>query len=296
MSSSIVAQTIIVASQKYTLSVYFLILIGGWIGNICNIIVFNDLKIFRRNQCAFYLIIASITDIFLLIIVLPFRVADYVFNYDPTQFSLTWCKIRQSIVPVLSLMSFSAICFAAIDQYLTTHYKPVFRQLSSLKLAHRLVFIADIIWTIHGIPFLIFFEIQSTFGCAIYNEGFQIYDSFIHYCILNGILPITLSGFTAVLAYSNVRRIVRHQVPIVRRRLDRQMTAMILTKVAFLVVTTSPFVAFHIYLLNRSIDPTDSVRLAMEQLIYTITSSLFYSNSAVGDFYLMRYFDISSRF
>jgi hypothetical protein len=71
-----------------------------------------------------------IADIFLLIIVLPFRIAD-VFNYDPTLLSLAWCKIRQTIVPAFSLMSFSAICFAAIDQYLTTHYKPAFRQLSS---------------------------------------------------------------------------------------------------------------------------------------------------------------------
>jgi hypothetical protein len=283
MSSSTVAQTIIIASQKYTLSIYFLVLISGLVGNVCNIIVFNDLKIFRHNQCAFYLIIASIADIFLLIIVLPFRIAD-VFNYDPTLLSLAWCKIRQTIVPAFSLMSFSAICFAAIDQYLTTHYKPAFRQLSSLKLAHRLVCIAAIIWTLHGIPFLIFFEIQSTSGCAIYNVGFQLYYSFVHFCVLSGILPITLSGFTAALAYSNVRHILRHQVPIVRRKLDRQLTAMILTKVAFLVVTTSPFVIFRIYLLNRSIDSTDSVRLAIEQLISTITSSLFYINSAVSDF------------
>src|SRR5205085_4869252 len=96
-------------------------------------------------------------------------------------------------------------------------------------------------------------------------------------------LPITISTFSATLAYFNVRRIVRRQVPIVRRRLDRQLTAMVLTKVAFLVVTTLPFVIFRIYTLNRSIDPNDSVRLAIEQLLFTITSSLFFVNSAVSD-------------
>ena len=283
VSSSAVAQAIIHASQIYTLSVYFVILIGGLVGNICNIIVFNLLKMFQRNQCAYYLIVTSIADILLLIMVLPLRITEYVFNYDPTQLSLVWCKIRQAIVSSCALMSFSAICFAAIDQYFSTHYKPWLRQLSSLKLAHRLVYTAIIVWTLHAIPFLIFFEIQPSSGCAIYNIGFQRYYSFVHFCVLNGILPITLSGISAILAYFNVRHIVRRQVTVGRRRLDRQLTAMVLTKVAFLVVTASPFIIYRIYILNRSIDSTNSVRIATEQLIATITTSMFYSNSAVGD-------------
>ena len=276
------AETLITIAQKYTLTVYFILLIDGLIGNLCNIFVFSDLKIFRRNQCAFYFIIASIADNFLLITVLPLRVSDYVFGYDPTRVSVFWCKLRQMLVQVFSLLSFSTVCFAAIDQYFTTHFKAHLRQLSSLKLAHRLVLIVLIIWTLHGIPFLIFYDIRSTLGCIICNRTFQTYYSFIHLCILSGILPITLSGLAAVLAYNNVRHIIRRQVPIVRRRLDRQWTAMILIKVAFLVLTTSPFVMFRIYQANRSMDPKDSIHIAIEQLVFTITSSLFYLNSAVS--------------
>jgi hypothetical protein len=281
MSST--AQLIINAAQKYTVSVYFIILFGGLIGNICNIIVFIGLKLFRRNQCAFYLIVASIADSFFIILVVPFRITGYFFNYNPLQFSLAWCKIGQTIVPAFSLMSFSAVCFASIDQYLSTHYRPWLRQLSSLKVAHRLVCSATVILTLYAIPFLKYFEIQPSAGCWIYNEGFAYYYSFVHFCILSGILPITVSTCSAALAYLNVRRIIRRQVPIVRRKLDRQLTAMVLTKVAFLVVTTLPFVAFRIYTLNRSIDPNDSVRLAIEQLVYAITSSLFSANSAVSN-------------
>ncbi len=93
MSSLTTAQAIITASQKYTLSVYCLLLIGGLIGNICHIIVFNSLKIFQHNQYAYYLIVSSITDSFLLVVVLPSHVTEYVFDYDPTQLSLAWCKI-----------------------------------------------------------------------------------------------------------------------------------------------------------------------------------------------------------
>ncbi|CAF1535398.1 unnamed protein product [Rotaria sordida] len=294
MSSSAIADTIFNASKIYTLAVYFVVLFGGLIGNICNIIVFNCLKVFRRNQCAFYLMVAAIADFVLLLLIMPFRITDYAFNYDPARLSIVWCKIRYALVAGCSLMSFASTCFAAIDQYLSTHYYPQLRQLSTLKLAHRLVAIAIVILSLHSIPFLIFFEIHPTLGCGVYNVGFSRYYSFVHFCVLSGVLPITLSGLCAALAYINVRRIVRRQTTIVRRRLDRQLTAMILIRVAFLVATTSPFVLIRIYQLNRpTIDPNDYVRKAVEQLISTIASSLFYINSA-GTFYV--FLLVSKRF
>lgn len=283
MSSASIAATILHASQTYALSIYLLILVSGCIGNMYSIIIFNWLKLFRQNQCAYYLIVVSIVDLVLILIVVPLRISELAFNYDPTRLSLAWCKIRQAVVASFSLMSFSTVCFAAIDQYLCTHHVPWIRQFSTIKLARRLVFVAIIVLALHSIPFFIFFELSSINGCVVYNIGFSRYYSFIHFCTLSGILPITISASFAGLAYLNVRRIVRHQIPLVRRRLDRQLTAMILTKVAFLVGTTLPFVLFRIYGLNRPpINPQDFVQSATEQLVFSITSSLFYMNSAVS--------------
>ncbi|CAF3328190.1 unnamed protein product [Rotaria socialis] len=294
MSSSTVAQAIVSATQKYTISVYFVVLIGGVIGNLFNIVIFSGLKIFRRNQCAFYLIFGSIADFLLLIIVLPFRITQFAFGYDPTLLSLAWCKIRFGVVSMLSLLSFTAVCFTAIDQYLSTHYLPQVRQLSSLKMARRLVCIALITWSLHSIPICIFFEIQPTLGCDVYNLGFSRYFSFVHFCVLSGILPITTSGCSAMLAYLNVRRIIRRQVPLVQRKLDRQLTTMILTRVAFLLFMTSPFVIFRIYQLNQpATSSTDRVKVAVEKLVLSITTSLFYTNSG-GTFYV--FLLVSNRF
>jgi hypothetical protein len=285
MSSSSSAQPISFISQSGTTSVYVIFLISGLIGNFCNIIVFGCFKLFRHNQCAFYLIIESISNFALLIIVLPLRIDQLIFAYDPTQSSLIWCKIRQAMVIILSLLSFSSVCYAAIDQYLSTNLHAQIRQLSTLKLSHRLIYITFVILILYSIPFMIFYEIQPGTGCTIINLAFSRFTSFVHFCVFDGILPITISTCFALLAYTNVRRIVRRQIPIMRRRLDRQLTAIVLAKVAFFVGTTLPFIVDRVYTLNVPDHGNNLLRVAVEQLIYTITTFIFYVNYTVCKLY-----------
>ena len=56
----------------------------------------------------------------------------------------------------------------------------------------------------------------------------------IHF--FNGLLPIFVSSLFSLLAYRNVRRIVRRQIPMDRRRLDQQLTAMIFMRVIFFIL------------------------------------------------------------
>ena len=86
-------------------------------------------------------------------------------------------------------------------------------------------------------------------------------------------MPIAISTFFSLLSFSNVRRIVRRQIPIVRRRLDRQLTAMILVRVALFVITITPFVCIRAYQLNQSVDSTNSYAVAVDQLIRSISTT-----------------------
>ena len=278
------SETIIFASQIYTIIVYLIFLIGGLIGNFYNVLVFRCFKLFQRNQCAFYLMSESIASFGVLIVIVPFRIAEYVFAYDSTQLSLTWCKLRQAIAIVFAFLSLSAICYAAMDQYLSTHWHAYLRHLSTLKLSHRLICVTIMILILYSIPFMIFFEIQLGSGCIITNVIFARFFSFVNFCVFTAILPITISVSFALLAYTNVRRIVRRQIPIARRRLDRQLTAMVLTKVAFLVVATLPYIIFRIYTLNIPDHRSDTIRMSIEQLIFVITASLYYIYFAVKTF------------
>ncbi|CAF2063106.1 unnamed protein product [Rotaria magnacalcarata] len=293
MSSASVATSILLVSKYLAIYGYSLIAIVGCIGNAWNILIFTSSKSIRHNQCGFYLITTSISDCCLLLVVLPFRISELAFETDVTRLSEFWCKFRPMLTYTLALISLSSVCFAAIDQYLSTNHHVWIRQISTLKLAHRLVYGALIIWTIYDSIFLIFFRLHPTLGCIIENVAFSQYYSFFHFIILNSVMPIAISSLFSLLAYMNVRRIVQLRVQPIRRQRDKQLTAMVLAKVALLVVTVLPSVIIRIYILNSKIDENDYIRATVDQFISSVGYALFYTNSALT-FYL--FLIVSSRF
>jgi hypothetical protein len=75
------------------------------------------------------------------------------------------------------------------------------------------------------------------------------------------------------LAYRNVRHIIRRQIPVARRRLDQQMTAMILTRVISFVCLALPFTIYRIFTLNYPISQNDLMKYAIERLVQVILIS-----------------------
>ena len=113
-------------------------------------------------------------------------------------------------------------------------------------------------------------------GCVMMNAGLIRYYSFFYYPVLHGLFPIFVASFSSLLAYRNVRHLVRRQASVVRRRLDRQLTAMIFVRVIVFILMLLPYTIYRIYSLNATVSPADSYPYAIDQLIYTIMSSLVY--------------------
>jgi hypothetical protein len=276
-------QDLVRASELYTICVCFLILFAGVFGHLANILIFTSSKLFRKSQSAFYLTTESIVNCINLLLSFTSRIAINGFNNDLTQRSVAWCKLRQVFATSFTFLSLTITCFATIDQYLSTSYNPYIKQLSTLKLAQRLTAIAIIICTLHGIPFLVLMKIESTQGCASYNTELVNYVTYFYFLILTGLLPIVITSIFAILAYNNVRRIVQSRILIVRRRLDQQLTAMILVRVVFLVSVTLPYVTYRIYLIQGYPSLTDPTGKAIVTLVGAICFSLFYLNYSVCD-------------
>ena len=265
----------------------FTILFLGLIGNSLNIIIFLRHKFFHQNQCVFYLTAESIVDCVQLLITFTSRIGIIVFNYDPMQTSLTWCKIRSMIAPVCALISMTTVCFAVIDQYLSTHHNPRLRKTSTLQLAQTLMCLNVSIWLLYGISFLVFFGIRPSVGCAPIQLSFLRYYQFFHFPVLLGLLPMIIGSIFSVLAYRNVRRIVRRQISHTQRRLDRQLTAMVLARVTFLIIVTLPFVIDRIYSLLTSTSYNNSLRKAIENFIFNTTILIFTLNFSVRQKFLI---------
>jgi hypothetical protein len=259
----------------------FIILFFGLIGNFFNIIVFTNHKSFHKNPCVFYFIIESTIDCIQLLITFTSRIGIIVFNYDPTQTSLAWCKIRSMIAQACTLISMTTVCFAVIDQYLSTNPCPRLRRKSTLELARALICINISIWLLYGIPFLLFFEIQHSLGCAISNPAFLFYYTYFHLLILIGFLPVFVGTIFSILAYRNVRRIIQRQITHIQRRLDQQLTAMVLARVTFLIIVTLPFVINRIYSLIVPMGQNETLRKEIESRIWNFTVLIFAMNFSV---------------
>jgi len=208
------------------------------------------------------------------------------YSIPSIQTSVVICKIRLFLAQGCTTLSLTIVCLAAFDQYLTTNHRPYLRQLSTLKLASYLVFSAAVIWILHGIPFIIFSIPIPYYQCYTLNEKFANYIKYMYYPILTGLLPIVISVIFATLAFSNVRRIVRRQLTVSRRKLDKQLTAMIFVRVAILVVVTLPYVIERMYILTIADTETISIKNAILSLLDGIILSIYNLNYSVCDIYL----------
>jgi hypothetical protein len=230
------------------------------------------------------LTVASSVDSFQLIFGTFTRVLTSATGYDATRASLFWCKFRAYLTLSAGVILTFTICFSAIDQYLSTSYYARVRQISTFKLAQRAVIILILFALVYDVSFVIFEQIDPFAGCGTYNAAFNYFYSFVHLCILIGILPIAISSFFGLLAYQNVRRIVRRHMPIVRRRLDHQLTAMVLVRVVLLVITNVPYISERMYLLNNPVDQNNTLAVATIQLVKAVFTAIYNFNDSVGDF------------
>ncbi|CAF1504345.1 unnamed protein product [Adineta ricciae] len=293
MSSSSGAVEILVIIQRNFRYINYLIFTAGLIGNILNILVFTRLRLFRGNRCAFYLTVESLVSIIILVIYFMYQIVQITDSYDIVNTSLIACKLKTTLNQSARLLIGSIVCFEALDQYLSTHHRPHLQQRTTLKLARFLVIFSATLWTIHTIPYIIFFDIVPSFGCIITNQSLVYYYSYVYYIFLNGLLPICTASVFSLLAYQNARHLIRRQLPIERRRLDRQMTAMIFARVIMFIVVSLPYTIFRVYILNNNTSQLETFRYAIDGLISTIVTSLLFLTYAMT-FYL--FWLTSSRF
>ena len=273
--------SLLIFTREYSLITNTITTIFGIFGNSLNILTFTKLKAFENNQCIFYLLAESIVNLIAVIFYFIIRILITQYGSDFTPYITTWCRLKIMIVQTILLFPLFVVCFAAMDQYLATNSCNVLRQMSTLKLARSLLFSSLGFSLMHSIGFGLFFYARSPVDCGLLHPILMRYYSYFFYPILCGFLPLFISGLCSLLAYRNVRRIIRRQLPIVRRRLDRQLTKFVLLRVTFHILLLAPFIIYRAYAIHIHINPNDSFRLATDRLLLAIFGSFFNLNYTV---------------
>ncbi|CAF1183304.1 unnamed protein product [Adineta steineri] len=293
MSSSSVSNGILKFATQYSLYTGCITFGFGVIGNVLNLLVFTQLKLFRTNRCVFYITIESISNLFYQFFSMSLTMLISIYGDDATGRSSIWCKFKSILGQITALITFYMICFSAVDQFFSTNHRFYLRQMCTLKLGRYFTFIFICFTIIHSIVLGSSFDIHPTLGCVLSNYVAVQYSTYFFYPILIGFLPIIIASSFSILAYHNVRHIIRRQLPIVRRKLDKQITAMILIRVIAFVCLSLPYNAYRIYAVNFPTPRGMPMAYAISRLIQTIFLSIYIINYMISCYIFIIF---SSRF
>lgn len=290
MSASLIS-TLLQANNKIIAYGGISIFLLGVVGNVLNVTVFLSLKTFRESSCAFYLTVLSIVNIGQLFTSLLTRIMITAFNIDWTQSSLIYCKFRSFAFQTTSMISFSCISLATIDQYFETCSRVQWHRWGHIRIAHRATIIAIVIAILLQSPCIFLYDhvkvpTTNTVVCTTVSDQFVSFNTYFNYLFLGNIAPYSITFTFGLLAYHNIKEINYRTVPLVRRELDKQLTIMVLIQIVYTFISLSPNMILYIILAYGNV--RNPIIVASLQLVYAVTLCLYYSYFAVSISFSMK--------
>ncbi|CAF1608780.1 unnamed protein product [Didymodactylos carnosus] len=267
-----------------------MVLVGGNIGSLLNIILFFHFRSLKTNSCSIYLLLASsISDLVQLNSVLTLRILADGFNYDLVSRYVFVCKVRNYIAQLTSMSTHTFISLASIERYLLTLSGPVRKTNTFLFITITVIF-----WTVISVTQLIFSEVYRVNDrkqCGPRNGPYSVY------FILFGILIFTLTplGLMSIFGYltlRHVQKIAKYTkkyitIKIGKRieKVDEHLTRMLLMQIILTVLSTIPFTIDHTYSVLTMNTFKSRKRLKLEKLFSLLAKLLFHIHSC-ADFYV----------
>jgi hypothetical protein len=270
--------TLLYDAQQFTIYAGVFLLIVGIIGNAMNLLVFSKTRTYRTTPCTFYFLVSSIVNIVYIVINLTIRILSDGYEINITDTSNIWCKMREFLIVTLASISINFSCLAVVDQFLVTSKSAHLRRCSQIQWAHGIAIITIIIWCLHGIPVLLFYDVSLIDKtCVISNAGFAIYARVYLLGIICAI-PVSVMIIFGWLTYRNIRQ----TRVLAELQVDRQLIRMTLTHVVLVVISLLPFGIYNAYSLITNTTIKDSDRQLKEYFAATIFSMVTYLYYVVG--------------
>jgi hypothetical protein len=260
-------------SQYLSLTVGFVILIVGIIGDCLYILIFLTFGNYQRSACSQYMLAGSLFDLLFLLIGLITRILGQGFNLDFTLTSRVWCKLRPSLLEIISLCSFTCLCLQSIDVFFYTSRSATMRQRSNVKISRFLLIGLVFFWTVHELPAFIFQDLVFVNGiptCLLTNAVYLFYHTYISAVLLSIGVPIAVILVCVFCIYQNLHSLApgeRHSMSV----FSRQMTRMALFQIAIVLVFQCPYGVATAYFIGT----TNLVKSSDRQLQDKLTQAFF---------------------
>ncbi|CAF1359891.1 unnamed protein product [Rotaria sordida] len=239
--------SILKAAIQLSFWVPIVLFIIGIPSAILNAIIFIGVKTFRQSPSSYYIVAQSLFDFGALSILLLKSIPSI--SMSTTSIS---CKLTFFFSQVVVSCALSFLGLATFDRWAYTSRSARIRRLSSNRIAHCIISIIVIFWSLVNIPFLIFSDlIPPSFTCGFTNSLFQQIANFFIGPILCGIFPLIVLIIFGILTYQNFHAMTTnaHQQS-VRTRLsmwEQQITRMLIIQTVLNVSCTLPRCILVIY-------------------------------------------------
>ncbi|CAF1330885.1 unnamed protein product [Adineta steineri] len=260
----------------------FILLIGGVLGNILNIIIFIKFGNYKNNACSLYMFVRTFLDLNMLLAGLATRILATGFQTDFTLMNRIWCKTRLGFTDINGITTYTLICLQAIDAFICSSPSVGVRQKSNIRIARYLIIGTLCFCFIHEIPYFIFQDLVNVGGTPMCITTNTIYAQYRSYVVSLGIIttiPITVISTFGFLTVQHMKTIA---VTRTLSSLTRQTISMALFQIVALLVFNSPFATWQIYSIITANVVKDTYRRVVEQLITSFIATYAYGPYAVN--------------
>jgi hypothetical protein len=280
------AQRYNVITQEFTkyagISLYFLCIFG----TIMNILTFLQ-KTYNRRACSLYLLFASVFDLAHLSPGTLSTILQYGFYYDWTINYVAYCKIKNYLIYVLTMISGTFTVFASIDRYFLSSHNSNLWNYSSRLVAKCCIKFIIIFWFIASFPIIYCskhvndsLNNQQTVCSNPADDKFCLSIRIVYTCLLDGFLPPLIMMIFGLLTYNNIRHLVQRSnaKSMLSQRIHHQITTMLILQSVKSTFTSFPVSIFNSYRLKTTNMNKTLTYQAKESLVKQIVYLLFWSN------------------
>ena len=227
------------------------------------------------------------------------------YRTNPLTYMLAFCKVRNYLVQVTSMVYRWGLIAASFDRYVMSSAIPRLRCLASVHITRRVTGVIVLIWLVLPIYILVLYDLRSR-SCGVFNNyAGSLFVTIFTFVNTFGIpLPLMII-FTLLIRRNLARKRLRRQILTnsqqttntkdrLQRKRDQQALRMLFAQIFVFVGVTTPWMAQSIYnLISSSIPNKSDDRIAIEGFInavagvcvyvfptisfytYTLTSSMF---------------------